>query len=71
MPNGCAVVEIPTHVIKNRKYQFEFEGRDRRNFVTGHERSVLDRLFRGSLKKQGIFERVQLYISIILIIRAT
>lgn len=38
LPNGCAVVEIPTHVIKHRKYQFEFEGRDRRNSVDGRKR---------------------------------
>ena len=28
VPNGCAQVRIPTHMMKNRKYQFEFEGRD-------------------------------------------
>lgn len=31
VPNGCLVVSIPTHTIKNRKYQFEFEARDSRN----------------------------------------
>jgi len=34
LPNGCAVVEIPTHVIKDRKYQFEFEARHIRESPT-------------------------------------
>ena len=60
LPNGCAVVEIPTHVIKNRKYHFEFEARDRRKH--GHERSVSDGLQWIPEKARHIREMPTLYI---------
>ena len=60
MPNGCAVVEIPTHVIKNRKYQFEFEARDRQKH--SHERSVSDGLQWIPEKARHIQEMPTLYI---------